>query len=71
MTMSTHLMKKIEIGLLKIIGTIISFDAVFTISSLSGDLGVEKFLNWLAECDRFYKYTGISYSRMVKTTWFI
>jgi hypothetical protein len=42
------------------------------ISSLSGDFGVEKFLNWLAECDRsLYKYTGISYSRMVKTAWFI
>ena len=41
------------------------------ISSLSGDFGVEKFLNWLTECDRLYKYTGISYSRMVKTAWFI
>ncbi|KAG6782016.1 hypothetical protein POTOM_011403 [Populus tomentosa] len=34
------------------------------ISSFGDDIGVEEFLNWLAECDLFYKHTGISDSRM-------
>jgi hypothetical protein len=27
------------------------------ISSFNGDLGVEDFVDWLAECDPFYKHT--------------
>jgi hypothetical protein len=40
------------------------------ISCFGGDLGVEDFLDWLVECDRFYKNTRVSYSRMIKTTGF-
>jgi len=36
------------------------------ISSFGDDIGAEEFLNWLAECDLFYKHTRISDSRMVK-----
>ncbi|KAJ6942136.1 hypothetical protein NC652_008064 [Populus alba x Populus x berolinensis] len=36
------------------------------ISSFGDDIGVEEFLNWLAECDLFYKHTGISDSRMTQ-----
>lgn len=41
------------------------------ISLFDCDLGVEKFRDWIVECDRFYKYTRISYLRMVKTIGFI
>jgi hypothetical protein len=41
------------------------------ISSFGDDIGVEEFLNWFAECDLFYKHSGISNSRMVKITGFI
>lgn len=36
------------------------------ISSFSVDLGAEKFFDWLAECDQFNEYTGISFSLMIK-----
>lgn len=41
------------------------------ISSFGDDIGVEEFLNWLAECDLFYKHTGTLDSRMVKIIGFI
>jgi len=40
------------------------------ISSLSGDLRAKEFFDWLAECDRFYEYTRVSYTKMVKTLGF-
>lgn len=41
------------------------------ISSFGDDIGVKEFLNWLAECDLFYKHTRTSDSRMVKIIGFL
>ena len=64
-------MKKIKVGLLEKNKHDKNCHMKDEISLFECDLGVEKFRAWIGECDRFYEYTRISYSRMVKTIGFI